>query len=56
MTNSDMSGHVIKTSEVDVKKGTMTVEELTPEWSDDALMKKTESALYDIFSKYRNER
>lgn len=49
------SGHRSEISNVMTERGMMTIENLTPDETNNEVMKAAENELYNIFSKYKKE-
>ena len=49
------SGHRSEISNVMTERGMMTIENLTPDETNNEVLKATENELYNIFSKYKKE-
>jgi hypothetical protein len=49
------SGHRSEISNVMTERGVMTIENLTPDKTNNEVMKSAENELYNIFSKYKKE-
>jgi hypothetical protein len=49
------SGHSSEISNVMTERGVMTIETLTPDETNNEVLKAAENELYNIFSKYKKE-
>ncbi|MCR5075842.1 MAG: hypothetical protein K6A79_08585 [Ruminococcus sp.] len=49
------SGHRSEISNVMTERGMMTIENLTPDETNNEVLKAAENELYNIFSKYKKE-
>ena len=49
------SGHRSEISKVMTERGMMTIENLTPDETNNEVLKAAENELYNIFSKYKTE-
>ena len=49
------SGHRSEISNVMAERGMMTIENLTPDETNNEVLKAAENELYNIFSKYKKE-
>ena len=49
------SGHRSEISNVMTERGVMAIENLTPDETNDEVLKAAENELYNIFSKYKKE-
>jgi hypothetical protein len=49
------SGHSSEISNVMTERGMMTIENLTPDETNNEVLKAAENELYNIFSKYKKE-
>ena len=49
------SGHSSEISNVMTERGMMTIENLTPDETNNEVLKAAENELYNVFSKYKKE-